>query len=124
MADKLGKGKWAETRNSYAVYLGRELNSGNSAAMQWGEKYKDFHKSLWKECVRILKTDGIFILNIKDHIRKKERQYVTDWHIKILCDLGLKIVEHVKVDVPSLKNGENSEARIPYESIVCFEKYA
>jgi tRNA G10 N-methylase Trm11 len=124
MADKLGKGKWAETRNSYAVYLGRELSIGNSGSLQWGEKYKSFHSSLWKECVRVLKINGVFILNIKDHIRKMERQYVTDWHIETLSKLGLKLLEHVKIDTPSLKNGQNAEARIPYESIVSFEKCA
>jgi DNA modification methylase len=102
--------------------LGRPLSENNSGAMQWGDEYRDFHSPLWAECIRVLKPNGKFVLNIKDHIRNGERQFVTAWHTAKLCELGLEYIEHVMVDVPSLKNGENSESRIPYESILLFQK--
>jgi SAM-dependent methyltransferase len=114
--------KDASKRNTYTHRLGRQLSKNNSGKLQWGDEYRVFHFGLWKECVRVLKPNGKFILNIKDHIRKGERQFVTDWHIEILEGLGMEIVEHAKIEVPSLKNGQNSGLRIPYESVILFER--
>jgi hypothetical protein len=114
--------KDASKRNTYTHRLGRQLSENNSGKLQWGDEYRDFHSRLWKECIRILKPEGKFILNVKDHIRKGEQQFVTDWHIKTIEDLGMNVIEHIKVNVPSLKNGENSNLRIPYESVLLFIK--
>ena len=114
--------KDASKRNTYTHRLGRELSENNSGILQWGDSYKDFHSRLWKECYRVLRQEGKFVLNIKDHIRSGKRQFVTDWHIETLSELGLKFVEHVKIETPSLRKGENWELRIPYESVILFNK--
>jgi hypothetical protein len=49
--------------------LGRPLTPGNSGALQWGEEYRALHVAVWTECRRVLKPGGIFVLNVKDHIR-------------------------------------------------------
>ena len=116
------KAKDASKRNTYTHRLGRELAPHNSGKLQWGDEYKIFHFALWKECVRVLRPEGKFVLNIKDHIRDGKLQAVTDWHIETLNNLGLNLVEHVKVDLPSLKNGKNSNLRMPYESVILFTK--
>ena len=46
---------------------------------------------------------------------------VTDWHIECLCGLGFRMVEQVKIETPSHRFGRNSEARMPYESVILFE---
>lgn len=114
--------KDASKRNTYTHRLGRQLHENNSGKMQWGADYRIFHRYLWLECYRVLKTKGKFILNIKDHVRDGVIQKVTDWHIETLVDLGLNLVEHVKVKTPSLRNGENYNLRVPYESVILFSK--
>lgn len=112
----------ASKRITYRHRLGHELSENNSGKLQWGDTYRNFHERLWEECIRVLKPDGIFVLNIKDHIRKGKRILVTDWHIDTLCCLGMFVTEHVKMEVPSMKRGENYDLRIPYESIIAFQK--
>ena len=75
-------------RVSYSAYLGRPVHKENSGGMQWGEKYKEFHRTAWREARRVIKTGGILILNMKDHIRAGQRQYVTDWHVQVISEHG------------------------------------
>lgn len=107
-------------RNTYTHVLGRKLSEGNTGAMQWGDTYRDKYTHIWQELRRVLCDGAVFILNIKDHIRKGEVIPVTAWHIATLESLGFEMVEHQHIDVPSNRMGENGEKRIPYESIVTF----
>ena len=118
MADGLRMADWNYI--TYAQKLGRKLNSNNSGSLQWGPKYKAFHVGAWIEAKRVLQVGGRFILNIKDHIRDGERQYVTDWHIETLQSLNFKLIDHKQIEVPSMRQGQNSEARVPYESVILF----
>lgn len=108
---------------TYERSLGKKLSSDNSGVMQWGDGYRDFHYRVWSEMERILRYNGFFILNIKDHIRKKQRQYVTDWHIETLVNMGFELIDHKRILVSSIRKGRNSELRIPYESVIKFKKY-
>lgn len=110
-------------RVSYTAYKGAPLHEDNSGQMQWGEKYRQFHKSAWQECHRVLKSGGRFVLNIKDHIRNKTRQYVTVWHINALYEIGFDFLDHVVVPVVgSATHLANGDLRIPYESVILLEK--
>lgn len=109
-------------RITYTAKLGKQLHPDNSGAMQWGETYRDFHRRAWKEVLRTLKPHGKFILNIKDHIRAGKVQEVTAWHIHTLTDLGLYVVERQDVQTPSMKHGQNSEARVAFESVILFSR--
>lgn len=84
-------------RNTYRHILGRELSENNSGSMQWGEKYKNFHFKSWLECKRVLKNNGLFCLNISNHIRGGIEQYVTEWHIETLLKIGFKLLQHEKI---------------------------
>ena len=46
------------------------------------------HVAVWTECRRVLKPGGIFVLNVKDHIRKGVLQEVTKWHSVALLILA------------------------------------
>lgn len=116
IADQLVGGE----RHTYANYLGRKVSKGSSASLQWGPKYRDFHVQAWNEANRVLVSDGIFVLNIKDHIRNGERQHVTEWHIQAICDMGFTVDKHVKIDCPGQRHGQNGDARVPYESVIKF----
>lgn len=120
MADGLRYADWNYI--TYAQKLGRKLNPDNSGSLQWGPKYKDFHIKAWTEAKRVLCGNGKFVLNIKDHIRDGKRMYVTDWHIATLESLGFNMIEHKQIDVPSMRQGQNNEARVPYESVILFRK--
>lgn len=108
------------TRMTYTALLNRPLHPDNSGKLQWGPKYRAFHEQAWAEAKRVLVCGGLFVLNIKDHIRDGKRQRVTDWHIDCLQDFGFCLLEHKKIGTPSMRHGQNSDARIPYESVILF----
>lgn len=111
-------------RMTYTHVLGRELHPDNAGKLQWGPKYRDFHALAWAEAVRVLKPGGLFFLNIKDHIRKRERQNVALWHQGELMSLGLVSKACDKVFTSGNGYGENGQERIPYEYVFRFEKAA
>ncbi len=120
-ADKYCEGR---THIGYPYSLKRNLHPDNAGAMQWGDKYRQFHVVAWLEAKRVLCVGGVFVLNIKNHIRAGEEQLVTEWHIDTLQSLGFELVEHVKINTPSMRYGTNREKRIEYENVIEFERIA
>jgi DNA modification methylase len=116
MAD-LYDGRDGSKRNTYRVALGRRLSNGSSAGLQWGDQYRKFHASAWKESIRVLRPGGSLILNSKDHIRKGKVQPVTDWHIETLQTMGLAFVDGSRVTSPGNRFGANGTVRVEYESV-------
>jgi len=109
-------------RNTYRHRLGRPLSEDSGAGLQWGGRYREFHTEAWVEAYRVLKPGGFFVLNIKDHIRKGERQHVTGWHIQALMEIGFIPKEYLRVDVTGNGFGTNGNVRIDYEAVVMFVK--
>ncbi len=107
-------------RRTYRHTFGRELHPNNSGALPWGDKYRTFHVAAWTEARRVLQLGGVFVLNIKDHIRGGVVQPVTEWHIGTLQALGFVMVQHEHVSTPSMRYGKNSELRVEYESVIKF----
>jgi tRNA G10 N-methylase Trm11 len=118
MADPLF---WGDIGMTYASELHRELHPDNGGRFQWGDEYKSFHRKAWAESRRVLRFGGAFVLNIKDHIRRGERKYVTQWHIDTLCGLGFRLLRHERINTPSMRYGANSDKRVEYESVILFE---
>jgi hypothetical protein len=112
-----------ETRRSYAHDLGRPLATENSGAMQWGQEYRAFHALAWEEATRVLRTGGLFVLNIKDHIRDGERQAVSAWHLNTLMrQSGLWLRDVVVVGARGMRAGANSALREPHEFVFVLKK--
>lgn len=113
-------------RNTYRHALGRELTEGSSAGLQWSpgpnDAYKEFHRALWAECVHVLTPGGMFLLNIKDHIRKGAHMKVTDWHIATLTAFGLTVESQTKVITPGNRQGANGDLRVDGEWVIRFRK--
>jgi SAM-dependent methyltransferase len=109
-------------RHTYTHCLGHQLHDGNTGKMQWGDDYKKKHIRVYKECHRVLKRDGIFIINISDHIRKGIQVPVSRWHASILKKIGFILLERKAVETPRLRHGENHQARVKRENIFIFKK--
>jgi len=109
-------------RNTYTHTLGRKLDDENTGKMQWGDKYREKHKKCWLEAKRILKKEGLLILNMSDHIRKGEIIPVTDFHISFLESIGFTVLEHKKINTPRNGFGANANVRVDYESIIILKK--
>lgn len=93
---------------TYAKGLQRVASEGSSCHLQWGERYREFHRRAWVEARRVLKPDGLFLLNISDHYRDKRVQPVTAWHLEALTELGFEWIDARSVLTPRLTRGANS----------------
>ena len=76
--------------------------------------------AVWTECRRVLKPGGIFVLNVKDHIRGGVLQEVTKWHAVTLLMLGFVCTRRVHVPCPGQRHGANGHLRVDYESVLQF----
>jgi len=109
-------------RVTYRHCLGEPLQPNNAGEIEWGPRYRNFHGVAWLEVRRVLRPGGALILNIKDHIRARTLQPVTVWHVDTLIAFGFGVVEHVKVETPSMGFGRNGDQRMPYESVILFQR--
>ncbi len=108
-------------RNTYRHTLGRPLDPDNSGSLQWGPGYREFHRRAWEEALTVLKPGGRFVLNIKDHIRGGRQQFVSEWHIQTLEELGLTWRATTSIPVAGNRFGANAGLRVKYESVILFK---
>lgn len=109
-------------RITYTHTLGRKLSENNSGAMQWGDAYRAFHIAAWKKCRRLLLDDGLFIVNVKDHVRNKKIAPVVAWHRKVIQQVGFELIEDRLVAVKGMRMGENHELRVDHEHVLVYKK--
>lgn len=107
----------------YKHFLGRDLNEANTGRMQWGDKYREKHLEIYKECARVLKNDGLMIVNVSDHIRKGQVANVVEWHKEALTNFGMKLIDEIKIETPRMGFGQNAKRRVQHESILVFKYY-
>lgn len=111
------------TRHSYTHDLGRKLTEGNSGVMpyredqKWTAPYRVFHQLAWVEAARVLRPDGMFILNCSNFFANKTEQFVTQWHVHTLRQLAFKVCQIEEVETPRMRYGANRE-RCPVEYVI------
>lgn len=110
-------GRDGSRRYTYRLALGRPLTVGNSGGLQWGPEYRALHRDAWAEAARVLTPAGRLVLNIKDHVRRGRRQYVTEWHLDALAALGFRLAETVEVPTRGIRHGRNHAARVEFETV-------
>lgn len=116
------KGSGLSRRNTYTHRLGRELTDGNTGGMNWGPDYRLLHAEAWAIAVRSLAPGGKFVLNVKNHIRRGVEVDVTDWHVRMLTDFGLKVKSWDDIECPGQRNGANRDKRVETEAVIVFTK--
>jgi tRNA G10 N-methylase Trm11 len=109
-------------RHTYRIYLGRPLSEGNGATFQWGRQYRRFHRQAWAEADRVLKSGGLFLLNISDHIRAGRVMPVSRWHVRVFERMGYLVEDELRIETPRQRHGANREARVDYESVFVLRK--
>jgi len=109
-------------RYTYRHTLGRPLHPANTGQLQWGEAYRKAHRRIWAECVRVLAPGGVFVLNVKDHIRRGRVMRVSEWHAEALQALGLVLVQRIQVPLMGTRNGENGHLRVGHEDVWVLQK--
>ena len=114
--------KDSSKRIGYKWSLGRDLHPNNTGAMQWGPRYRDFHRLIWMEADRVLKPHGRIVLNISDHIRDGKVAPVTDFHVETITQLGYLEATRIAVSTPRMRRGQNHELRVDNEWVILFWK--
>ncbi len=116
------KGSKLSPRRSYTHDLGHALSEGSAGAMHYGPAYRDLHRAAWGEVERVLKPGGLFLLNMKDHVRDKKRVRVTEWHRRAILKLGFVQLPTKSIRLRGMQFGANREARVPTEVVLVFRK--
>lgn len=109
-------------RNTYTHCLGRQLAEGNTGKMQWGIEYMEKHERIYNHIAKLVKPDGKFVLNVKNHIRRGVEVDVTAFHVAALEKCGFREIERRMIETPSLKYGANADKRLSCEYIILFRK--
>ena len=114
--------KDGSTRNTYTHCLGKQLKDGNTGKMQWGNEYRDKHKRIYAHLSDLLVTNGLFVINVKNHIRKGVEIDVVDFHRNLIESLGFELLYSDYIKTSGLKYGNNSDRRVDGEYILTFMK--
>ena len=100
----------------------RKLHGDNAGVLPWGPRYTEFHRDAWTELGRVVRSGGIFVLNVSDHIRGGEVMPVSAWHRGWLEQNGWRFVDEVRVPTPRMRRGSNSNARVDHENVYALER--
>lgn len=115
------KGSGLSVRRSYTHDYGAPLERNNAGTMPFGSvAYELLHRRAWRQVRRVLRSDGLFLLNVSDFVRKSATQPVVGWHTSAVRDLGFKFVRAHPVDTPRLRYGSNADARAAFEYVLVF----
>lgn len=102
-------------RMTYKHLLGRDLTEGSGAGMQWGRDYRDWVREVVPSMGYMIKSGGIMVLNISNHIRKGKEMLVAEYWLEEMLHYGLKFERAIPVPTPRMGFGENGGLRVDHE---------
>lgn len=117
-----GTGRDKSKRVTYRLALGRMPTPGSTAVMQWGGPYRQMHRLAWRQLHRVMRRDGLVLVNVSDHVRKGRVMEVADWHRDALIATGLRLVDDRRIATPRMRFGANHEARVDHERLLVLRK--
>lgn len=117
-----GKGQRVYKRNTYTHSIGRSLSAGNTGRMQWGSEYRRVHELIYTEFYRVLKPNGVLVVNVKNHIRKHRVQNVVEWTSDMIWACGFSAHNTTSVKCPGNRYGANSSVRVDEEWVLEFRR--
>ena len=123
-SDKTGDWWDNDDRLTYAAALRRNVSANSLCQPFDNPVYKSGHTHAWAESTRVLKTGGMFFINLKNHIKAGRIIPVSQWHREILRDI-LKYVEidDAAIPTPGRFSGANSGTRAEFaEKLYVFRK--
>ena len=109
-------------RITYKHTLGHDLVEGNAGAMQWGDAYRDLHCRAWIEADRVLRSGGLLVVSVSNHIRRGRVQRVVEWHLETLLVLGLLVQAVEQIATPRMRFGANGSVRVGCEHLLIMRK--
>lgn len=113
-----GVGVDQSRRQTYRLALERMPSEGSSCVMQWGPEYRAFHALFLAEAIRVA---DLIVINMSNHIRKKEVQKVVEWYVGTMTEMGCTIVGIWPIGTPRMRHGQNHEARVDSEHLIVME---
>jgi len=120
LADKMSTDD--DQRVTYADRRGADAAENDASGMQWGAAYRSAMRRIWTEAARLLKDDGLAVIDIKDHIRGGSRQHVTAWTIQAWRDLGWTVADIIPVQTGHYAGISHAEKRTDGHSLIAFSR--
>lgn len=121
---KVCRGEGLSLRNTYRHALGRRPSEGSAAVMQWGDRYRGFHKMCMREQLRVIEGGGLVVVNIANHYRTLRKgappveQRVVEWTLTEWLALGCTLIEVRHCATPKNRMGANGGLRTDGERIL------
>lgn len=117
-----GLGRNRRGRYGYGISLGRLASEGSSCHLQWGDSYREFHRR-WLIVASTVLEPGPrrLVLNMSDHYRGGQLQYVCHWWIEEAGRQGFRLADTHRADTARQGHGQNGEKRAAAEMVFVFD---
>lgn len=107
-------------RHTYKHYLGRDPSPESSATLGWGKEWKKFHREGFRLMQRVVRPNGLIILDSKNHFtdRGATEHFVNEWVIRTLNKMGMPLLQVRPVFARGLRHGKNYNERADRHLII------
>lgn len=120
------RGSGLSRRYTYRHMLGRPLSDGSTAGLRFGPRYQRLHETAWAEAHRVLRTYGLLLLNVSNHIETVKgvevEHRVVEWHLQHLVRTGWHLSDITPVSTRRMTHGANRSARVDQEFVLGFRR--
>lgn len=94
-------------------------DAGTSNARRSDSRYWEIHERAWREVTRVLKPNGVFVLNVKNHIQRGAEVLVVEHHTRLLESLGYTLEAKTFLETKGHQGaGANREQRTAGEWVM------